>query len=105
MWCNLGLWLVHCIICVFGSLFTSFVFFFFLNETAPPEFSPFPLHHPLPINPALSPHQKDIKRQRSPPRGTGLLDGPKHSQRAAACRSLGSACGQASRTASKPACR
>src|SRR2546430_6470827 len=25
------------------------IFFFFLNDPAPPEFSPFPLHAPLPI--------------------------------------------------------
>src|SRR2546422_627516 len=26
-----------------------YIFFFFLNDTAPPEFSPLPLHDPLPI--------------------------------------------------------
>src|ERR1039457_4692795 len=32
-----------------ASMRRCYCFFFFLNNRAPPEFSPFPLHHPLPI--------------------------------------------------------
>src|SRR3989454_10160588 len=44
---------ILCSFCLFFfyliSLRLSFFFFFFFNDPAPPEFSPLPLHDPLPI--------------------------------------------------------
>src|SRR3712207_9428585 len=47
------------VVCVFRFLSSIFScifihFFFFLNDTATPEISPFPLHAPLPIPPAAT---------------------------------------------------
>src|ERR1035437_3506162 len=58
------LWLV-----VFSVSLVS-VFFFFFNDPAPPEFSPFPLHAPLPF-----PMTRDPRRNPVPP-ATSDLDDP-----------------------------
>src|SRR5260370_1140671 len=52
--------------CVSSIVSSKTSFFFFLNDPAPPEISPLPLHDPLPISPTMLPPPEP---DRSPERG------------------------------------
>src|SRR2546430_271576 len=73
-------------LCLLSLIFThsSSFFFFFFNNPAPPEFSPLPLHAPLPISPrrlpgvacVVSSAPKEGPRGRRGPLGAALSDRP-----------------------------